>query len=135
MFEEILGEMRVDDFVKLQSFHDLAHEALEAEKIVKKVFLNAFPGDKPIEVYHYESFSEYYAYATLSKDGLWQYHDNWWGGRHWEVECTANGIYELFRDAYIGNTDERASEKCIFSRTPAEHFRRFIKETLVKLDS
>ena len=154
MFEKMLEEMRVEDFLKLQRFHELAHEALEAEKVVKDVCFKYAVDTESLQVYEYEAFSEYYGYATLSRNCMWHYHDNWWGGRDWYIPCTADGIYELFRNAYLEETKQQIpnGDSILHNayitethlpmppegntfETPATHFRRFIEETKAKLNS
>lgn len=131
---EMLETMRVQDFINLQKFHELAHEAIEAERIIQKAFMESFGiGKEKIEVYHTESFGEYYGDATLSIDGKWHFHDNWWGGRDWEIDVTADGIFELFREAYY--IENSLPHKMDLANTPATHFRRFIEETKAKLNS
>ena len=142
-FEEMLEQMKVEDFRKLEKFHELVHEALEAEKIIKEVYsplVKNIVGDV-LSVYHYEAYGEYYGDATLSASFLWAYHDNWWGGRDWYVPCTVDGIYELLRNAYLEENNQkiqmckfihRSTNTTIYD-TAANHFRRFIEETRSKL--
>ena len=128
---EMMEAMRVQDFINLQRFHDFAHEAIEAEKIIQHIYKTSFgAGQQIINVYYTESFGEYYGNATLSTDGKWHYHDNWWGNRDWEINVDADGIFELFREAYY--IENNLPHKIEHADTPAMHFRRFIEEAKEK---
>ena len=132
--DKIFEEMRVEDFQKLDKFHELSHEAIEAEKVIKDFYGSELEKNAFILVYEYEAFSEYNGYALLSDNWKWNYYDNWWGGRTWEIECTADGIFELLRNTYLAETSKEYYEKYDLLKTPAEHFRRFVQETKAKLN-
>lgn len=134
LYLELLEAMRVQDFINLQRFHVLAHEAVEAEKIIRRAYKQFFGlGQQIISVYHTESYAGYYGEATLSIDGKWHYHDNWWGGRDWEINVDADGIFQLFREAYY--IENNLPHKLKHADIPAMHFRQFIEKTKAELSN
>lgn len=98
--------MSAKEIVLISTFTKLAEEAFKAEKLIKEHFSSSFGlGKKEIHVYHTESFGEYYGDGYLTIDGVFKYHDNWWGGRDYEFSCDAEGIYQMFRSCYLRNND------------------------------
>ena len=117
------------ELLNLQKFMELAREAADAEKIISKVFSSSFGiGKDVISVYDYSSNNEYYGNATLSINNMWHYHDNWWGGRDWQIECSVEGIFNLFKNAYLIQTKQPVEQNNQLDDTAAWHFRNFIKE-------
>lgn len=112
-------------------FVGLAKEAFEAEALIKKHFNSAFGIDKKeIRVYHTESFGEYYGDGYLSIDGIFRYYDNWWGGREYEFNVDADGIYKMLRSSYLrrNNMASMDSERfCCDIERIDDYFRDFIK--------
>ncbi|MBO5178743.1 MAG: hypothetical protein J6B87_00125 [Clostridia bacterium] len=123
--------LEVQEMAIMDELQAVAKEAIQAAEIVNRAYSNAFGiCQKRVHVYHTEAFGEYYGDAELSNEGVWYYHDNWWGGRNWQVECTAEGIYKCYRayllrdqkmDASIPRDELRLAEV-------AGHFRDFVKE-------
>ena len=110
----------------------LAEEASHAVEVINANFSNAFGiGKKEIHVFSTESCGEYYGDGYLTIDGIFKYHDNWWGGRDWSVTCTPDGIYKMLRanllcDTNRGNLippEERELGDV------AHYFRMFINQT------
>ena len=147
-FEKVLEEMSVEDFRKLDEFHRIAHEAIEAERVINQVYSPLVKkSHEPLQVYSYSAFDEYYGEAILSPDMLsqsfiWHYHDNWWGGRDWYVPCTKDGIYELFRNAYLEEMNKNTPKAKYVARskpntttyeTAVTYFKNFVKETMTKI--
>lgn len=103
----MIEKLTVDELLRLEKYLELAHEAKEAEELIRKRYENSFGiGNTEIDVYSTDSFGEYYGNATLSINGIWHYHDNWWGGRDWKVEISANGIFTLLKEAYLNEIGE-----------------------------
>lgn len=95
-------KMSAQEIVLVKVFSDMAQEAFKAAELIKKHFNSAFGIDnKKIHVYHTESFGEYYGDGYLTIDGIFKYHDNWWGGRDYQFSCDADGIYRMFRSCYL----------------------------------
>jgi len=124
--------MSAKEVVLISAFSQLAEEAFKAEKIIKEHFDSSFGlGKKEIHVYHTESCGEYYGDAYLTIDGIFKYHDNWWGGRDYEFSCDAEGIYRMLRACYLRKNDleNLAEEKfdCDIEYIDS-YFREFIKK-------
>lgn len=95
-------KMSAQEICLVSVLADLAKEAIEAEKLIKTHFNSAFGIDnRTIHVYHTESSGEYYGDGYLTIDGTFEYHDNWWGGRQYSFETTADGIYYMLRSCYL----------------------------------
>ena len=127
------GARPVDDQI-LAALADLAKEAFKASELIKKHFDSAFGIDKKeIHVYHTESFGEYYGDGYLTIDGVFKYHDNWWGGREYQFACDADGIYRMLRSCYLreNNLEHLNNEKfeCQIERVDG-YFREFIEELI-----
>ena len=94
--------LTAQELIFLEDFSRLAHEAEEASKLILEKFKTGFgPGNTEIPVYHNETFGEYFADATLSIDGTFRYHDNWWGGRTCTFKCNTEGIFKMLRSCYL----------------------------------
>lgn len=125
-------KMSAKEIVLINTFAQLAEEAFEAEKLIKEHFDSAFGlGKKEIKVYHTESFGEYYGDGYLTIDGIFKYHDNWWGGRDYEFSCDAEGIYRMLRSCYLKKNQLDALEterfECQIEYIDG-YFREFINE-------
>lgn len=95
-------EMSAQELVLLADLVTLAEEAHASEKLINEHFSEAFGITKrEIHVYHTESCGEYYGNGYLTIDGIFKYHDNWWGGRSYEFSCNAEGIYKMLRSCYL----------------------------------
>ena len=129
----MLNNLTVQELLEFEDLLKIAKEAEEARSVMKKAFSNAFGSEKSsIHVYHNTAFGEYFADAVLSKDFEWHFHDNWWNGRDWFIDCSsAEGIYKFLRGAYYAKINEASSNSF---ETPATHFRQFISETKAKLE-
>ena len=98
--------LKPQELVILGELTKLAMEAQEAAKLIKESYNQAFGiGSREIHVYHTDRFGEYYGDAYLTIYGVWKYHDNWWGGRDWAVNCSADGIYKCYRAGYLKEID------------------------------
>lgn len=124
-------KMSAQEIVLVNVFAQLAEEAFKAEKLIKEHFDSAFGLDKKeLHVYHTESFDEYYGDGYLTIDGVFKYHDNWWGGRKYEFPCDAEGIYRMLRSCYLrkNNLDKLETERfnCQIEHIDG-YFREFIE--------
>ena len=137
----MVERLTVKELMRLEKYIELAHEAANAEQLIRKHYNSSFGiGNEKIEVYSTESFDEYYGSATLSINGVWHYHDNWHGGRAWDVDISADGIFVLFKEAYLQETGEVYTLEDMFDEsrqycpryedatTPAHYFREFIEK-------
>ena len=126
-------KMSAKEVVLISVFAQLAEEAFKAEKLIKEHFDSAFGlGKKEIHVYHTESFGEYYGDGYLTIDGVFKYHDNWWGGRNYEFSCDAEGIYRMLRSCYLkkNQLDDLESERF---ECQIEHIDGYFREFIEKL--
>ena len=99
-------KMSAQELVLVRTFVELAEEAIEASKAIAEHFESAFGiNKKEIHVYHTESFGEYYGDGYLTIDGIFKYHDNWWGGRDYQFMCNPDGIYHMLRSCYLRNNN------------------------------
>lgn len=95
-------DLTVRELMLLNKLTRLAEESTEASEAIHRNFRNSFSlNTKRIHVYHTESCGEYYGDGYLTIDGVFEYCDNWWGGRSWEVPCSADEIYQVFRAKYL----------------------------------
>lgn len=87
----------------LSDFLKLADEAAEAEKAIKERYKTATfaLNQQEIQVYMVSSFGEYEGEGYLSVNGRFRYHDNWWGGREWEIYLNEEQIYKVFKTHYL----------------------------------
>ena len=94
--------LSAQEVILLNTFAKLAEEAFRAEKLINEHFNRSFGiTQKEIPVYHSESCGEYYGDGYLTVDGIFKYHDNWWGGRKYQFRCDAEGIYKMLRSCYL----------------------------------
>lgn len=124
--------MSAQEIILVSAFADLAKEAFKAEELIKKHFDSAFGiGKREVHVYHTESFGEYYGDGYLTIDGVFKYHDNWWGGRDYQFHADAEGIYRILRSCYLrrNNLEHLNPEKfdCQIEHIDS-YFREFIKD-------
>lgn len=128
--------MSVEEIGLIGPFTDLAQEALAAEALIKAKFTNAFGiGKQEVCVYHTESFGEYYGDGYLSIDGVFRYHDNWWGGREYQFRVDADGIYKMLRSCYLKKINKAHLEKEPFEckiENIDHYFRDFIQKLAEK---
>lgn len=120
----------------LSDLADLAKEAFEAERLIKTHYNSAFGIDnKTIPVYHTESCGEYYGDGYLTIDGTFKYQDNWWGGREYQFNCDADGIYRMLRSCYLRKNNLQNLDTDNFE-CRIEHidnyFRQFISQLRTK---
>lgn len=126
--------MSAQEIVLIKVFAELAEEAFKAEQLIKEHFDSSFGlGKKEIHVYHTESFGEYYGDGHLTIDGVFKYHDNWWGGRDYQFSCDADGIYRMLRSCYLrkNKLDKLETERfdCQIEHIDG-YFREFIEKLL-----
>jgi len=124
--------MSVNELTLMSELTKLAEQATHAAEVINKNFSNTFGiGKKEVHVFHTENCGEYYGDGYLSIDGIFKYHDNWWGGRDWSVTCTPDGIYKMLRAELLCDTERRS----LIPREEQEladvahYFKMFIKET------
>ena len=113
----------------------VAKEAIQAAEIIYKAYSSGFGiCQKRIHVYHTEAFGEYEGDAELSNEGIWYYHDNWVGGRNWQVECTAEGIYKCYRAELMRAKDMKSALPRAEQELAevAGYFREFVKNSQEK---
>ena len=128
--------MSAQEIILVSTFADLAKEAFEAEQLIKEHFSCSFGiGKQEIEVYHTESFGEYYGDGYLTIDGIFTYRDNWWGGRSYQFRADAEGIYQMLRSCYLrkNNLEHLNPEKfnCQIEHIDG-YFREFIENLRAK---
>ena len=126
-------KMSAQELILVKVFAELAEEAFKAEKLIKEHFDSAFGiGKKEIHVYHTESFGEYSGDGYLTIDGVFKYHDNWWGGRDYEFSCDAEGIYRMLRSCYLRENKLDALENEKFE-CQIDHINGYFCEFIEKL--
>ncbi len=129
-------EMSAQEILLLSDFAKLAKEASEASKLISKKFDKAFGiGKREIQVYYTESCGEYYGYGYLSIDGVFKYHDNWWGGRTYEFRCDTEGIFKMLRSSYLrakGMSDLDPEKFECEIESIDKYFREFISDLKTK---
>ena len=125
-----LFEMSAQEIMTLSDLAKLAREAKEASQLIAKSFKTAFGiGKMEIQVFHTESCGEYYGDGYLSIDGVFKYHDNWWGGRTYEFRCDTEGIYKMLRSSYLksrGMSEVDPEEFDCEIENMDNYFRKFI---------
>ena len=127
-----LLNLSVQDLVNLRKYMELADEAKVAYAIIRGHYDEAFGLGKPvIQVYNYVENDGYDASAELSIDGKWHLDDNWGGERDFVVEVTEDGIYTIFREAYLEESGQNFTAK--EPKLVASHLRSFVKQ-LEKMD-
>ena len=88
--------MEFKDYLLMPIKIKFAEFADKAEKAIKANYKASFGiGNQEIQVYS-ESNSDDCCTATLTFQGLWKYHDEWWGGRNYEITCTGEDIFNNF---------------------------------------
>jgi len=110
----------------------LAEQATHAVEVINQNFSNSFGiGKKEIHVFHTESCDEYYGDGYLTIDGIFRFHDNWWGGRDWSIACTPDGIYKMLRAELLCNSNRShlIPQKEQELADVAHYFKMFIKKT------
>ena len=130
-FMDIMN-LSAEELVLIDTLKELAKEAIEASKLIEEKFNSSFGiKQKEIHVYHTESFGEYYGDGFLTIDGIFKYHDNWWGGRDYSFSCDTSDIYKMLRSCYlkkIGITHlDPEKFECNIENIDT-YFRDFIKE-------
>lgn len=100
--------MEFKDYLLMPIKIKFAKFADKAEKAIKENYKASFGiGNQEIQVYS-EYNSDDHCTAILTIQGLWKYHDEWWGGRNYELTCTAEDIFdkfvELMENEEIDNT-------------------------------
>lgn len=89
--------MEFKDYLHLQILCKFAEFADKAEKGIKQNYKTAFGiGNQEIQVYNVYH-SECSTTAMLTSQGVWKWHDTWWGGRNYEVVCNGEEIFENFK--------------------------------------
>ena len=111
---------------------ELAEEAMNAEETIEKIFSKALfkMGEEKIHIYH-TGHGDYEGDGYLTHNGVFEYHDNWWGGRGFSVTLTMEGIYSFFRSCYLKEEGlSNLDPEKFFTDVdkPDEIFRRFLTE-------
>ncbi|MBR3280675.1 MAG: hypothetical protein IKI57_02340 [Clostridia bacterium] len=121
--DSIIMNLSVNDLLMLNDFQRIAKEAQNAYELIAKKYANSFGiGTKEIEVYERVE-TEYSGYGVLTIDGVFKYHDNWWGGRDWEIKVSSpDGIFHIFRLQYLYNMLD------VFRRNGDENTAKTIEE-------
>lgn len=109
-----------EDYLHLPELTKIAKFADKAEKAIKNHSFKFGIGNSEVEVLNGNNYGEYYYSATLSIDGTWKYHDNWWGGRDFQMKCTGEEIFEAFK-AQLLETEDNARD-CALSE-----FKRWVE--------
>ena len=101
--KEILSIMALsaEELYFLGEFMRIAKEAVEYAEKVRKLKVSFPIGQKEVEIYHEDSFDEYYGHGYISVNGHYTYWDNWWGGREWELYLNEEEIYKVFRAEFL----------------------------------
>ena len=123
-------DFTVNDFMMFEDFGRLAKEAQDAYNLISRAYTDCFGlGKKEIKVIT-RMDSEYDGYGYLTVDGMFKYHDNWWGGRDWTVDCSGpDGIFKVFKYAYIDQLRE------LYSRNGDNGFVRELESMVPNHDS
>lgn len=88
--------MEFKDYLRMPIKVKFAEFADKAEKAIRENYKEAFGiGNQEIDVYS-ASDSENSCNAVLTFQGVWKWHDEWWGGRSYEVNCTGEEIFNQF---------------------------------------
>ena len=88
--------MEFKDYLMLPVMIKIADFADKAEKAIRTHYKKSFGIGNP-EITVYSSFhSENSCEATLSITGEWKWHDEWWGGRNYELMCSGEDIFKHF---------------------------------------
>lgn len=128
-------EMSAQEIILMGVLTNLANEAIEASEIIKKHFDSAFGIDKKeIQVYHTESCGEYYGDGYLTIDGVFKYHDNWWGGRDYQFRCDSEGIYRMLRSCYL-KTNNLSNLDPEHFNCEIEYIDKYFREFISQIDS
>lgn len=128
--EEIMN-MKVDEILLLNELVGVAREAKEAAKLISEIYSKAFGiNEEKIEVWH---DSDNYNYEYLTHNGFWQAR---YLHQTYDVECTADGIFEYFKAEYLVNNNyvARCKNGCYLTEEGekaeiAEYFRAFVSRT------
>ena len=130
--------MEFKDYLRLPIRVKIAEFADKAEQAIKGNYTHAFGiGVQEISVYT-ETDSENTSKATLTIEGLWKWHDEWWGGRYFEVNCTGEDIFRHFVELTENNNLDNTTECALydfkrwvfslptFNETDKEEFQRYL---------
>ncbi len=85
------------DLCLLADLTELAKMAHDYAERVKRMDLTFKVGQNRVRVYEENAFDEYYGEGYITPSGLYSYHDNWWGGRNWELYLDEESIYKTLR--------------------------------------
>lgn len=97
-----ITKLSAQEILLVQVLSELAAEAKAASEKIQKNFANSFGiGTTEIKVFQTSDCDEYYGYGYLSISQVFRYRDNWWGGREYLFKCDTEGIYQMFRSAYL----------------------------------
>ena len=129
-------KMSAQELIMIEKLVELSKEAIEASNLIKEQFKNSFGiENKEIHVFSTESFGEYYGDGYLTVDGIFKYHDNWWGGRDYSFSIAPDDIYHMFRSCYLrrNNLSHLDTEEfnCNIEHID-RYFRDFIKSISTK---
>ena len=95
-------DFTVNDFMLFEAFGRLAKEADDAFDIITDAYTDCFGlGKKEVRVFT-RTDTDYDGVGYLTVEGMFKYHDNWWGGRDWTIDCSnPDGIFKVLKCAYI----------------------------------
>ena len=127
--KNFLMNLTVNDLLMFSDLQREAKDAQDAYEVIKRKYANAFGlGTKEIMVYE-KVETEYSGVGYLTIDGVFKYHDNWWGGRNWEVDVSnPDKIFEVFRLHYLFGLID------VFERNGDEYTVNKIKEMVRGVD-
>ena len=107
--------MEFKDYLLMPIKIKFANFADKAEKAINAKYKESFGiGNREISVYS-EFHSENSCNAVLSIEGVWKWHDEWWGGRNYEVKCTAEDIFNHFVNLIESDYNDNTMECALFS--------------------
>lgn len=116
----------------LKILDDLAKESFDAAELIQKHFSNSFGiNNKIVHVYHTKGNQNYVGDAYITINNTFVFYDNWAGGRQYEFNCDAEGIYKMLRSCYLRQNNLQHLDPEKFD-CPIEYidtyFRRFIAQ-------
>ena len=104
-------ELTFKDYLHLGDMQKIAEFADKAEKAIEKHYSTSFGiNNNEISVYSDSAFDEYYCSATLTSQGLWKFHDNWWGGRDYEILCKGEEIFKHFSNQMMMEEEGKSDD-------------------------
>jgi hypothetical protein len=106
--------MEFKDYLLMPIKTKVANFADKAEKAIAANYNESFGiGNQKIKVYS-ASNSDNSCVAMLTISGVWMWHDEWWGGRNYEVKCTAEDIFNQFVELIECDDPDNTMECALF---------------------